>query len=511
MSVLINKANKALVLPAGSDGLSLSVGILPDGRMVVPHTMRNTLLLRHIGHDAVPNPMMLYYDWCGGIPFESQRISCEMLSESPRAYLLNDMGTGKTKTALWAWDFLNREGSVGKLLVVCKKSNLHDPWAKEIMQTMPHRTYKILTGSKAKRLAKLDEAADIYIINHDGIKVIHEALGRRTDISALVLDELAVYRNNSDRSKAMRKFAQRFTTVWGLTGAPMPNEVTDIWAQAQIITPHTVPKYFKACREMLMVRFGQYVWRPKPDAVERAFSMLKPAVRFALDDVVELPEVIKRTIDVELSPDQLRAYRELKKHLAIQLKDNRQIVAKNAGAIVNKLLQIAGGWCYAHAPSYVSFNPEARINSLVELVESASRKVLVFAPYTHTILELGPHFKEAGIEYCTVYGATKEREKIFYAFQETPQFKVMVAHPGTVGHGLTLTAADTIIWYLPVPDLDVYDQANARIRRVGQLHKQQIFHLQATGVEKRFYQILESKQKIQDKFLEMIEEATDDR
>lgn len=291
----------------------------------------------------------------------------------------------------------------------------------------------------------------------------------------------------------------------------MPNEVTDIWAQAQIITPHTVPKYFKACREMLMVRFGPYIWKPKPDAVDRAFKMLQPSVRFALDDVVELPEIIKRTIEVELSPDQERAYKELKKHLALQLKDNRQIVAQNAGAIVNKLLQIAGGWCYAHAPDYVSFNPEARVNSLIDLVESAARKVLVFAPYTHTILELGPCFAKAGIDYCTVYGATKQRELIFNDFQNTDRYKVMVAHPGTVGHGLTLTAADTIIWYLPVPDLDIYDQANARIRRVGQLHKQQIFHLQATGVEKRFYSIIANKTKVQDAFLDMIEEATNDR
>src|SRR5208282_3940161 len=131
MQVAVNKANKALIVP-GPDGLGISVGVLPDGRHVVPHNMRNTLLLRHQKFE-VPNPMMLYYDWCGGTPFTSQRVSCEMLSESNRAYLLNDMGTGKTKTALWAWDFLNREGSVGKLLIVCKKSNLHDPWAKEVV------------------------------------------------------------------------------------------------------------------------------------------------------------------------------------------------------------------------------------------------------------------------------------------------------------------------------------------------------------------------------------------
>jgi SNF2 family DNA or RNA helicase len=508
MSIIISKANKALVV--SDDSLELATARLPDGRFVIPHTARNTILLRHQGH-KVPNPMLMHYDWRGGIPFISQKITCEMLSENPRAYVLNDMGTGKTRATLWAWDYLNQEGAVGKLLVVCKKSNLYDPWAKEILSIMPQRKYSILQGTKKQRLEKLEEDADIYLINHDGVKVIQNELQERTDISALVLDELAVYRNSSDRSKGMRKFAQRFATVWGLTGAPMPNEVTDVWAQAQIITPHTVPKYFRTCREMLMTRVSQYVWKPKPGAVEQAFHMLQPSVRFTLDDVVELPEIIHRMVDVELSEEQDAAFKELKKHLVLQLKDNRQIIAQNAGAIINKLLQIAGGWCYSHQPAFVGFNPEPRLNALVDLVESASRKVLVFAPYTHTLYGLAERFKVSGIDCCMVYGATKGREKIFYDFQNTPLYKVMVADPRTTGHGLTFTAADTVIWYIPIPDLDIFQQANARIRRVGQMHKQQIFMLQATGVEKRFYGILESKQKIQEKFLDLIEEATNER
>jgi SNF2 family DNA or RNA helicase len=508
MSVIISKANKAVVVP--TNVLGLATASLPDGQYVIPHNPRSTMLLRRQGYN-IPSPMLLYYDWCGGVPFVSQKQTCAMLAESPRAYVLSEMGVGKTKTALWAWDYLEKEGTVKKLLVVCKRSNMYDPWVKEVVSTIPHRTCAVLHGSKKQRLEKLNEEADIYIINHDGVKVITEELNARLDIDALVLDELAVYRNNSERSKQMRKFARRFTTVWGLTGSPMPREVTDVWGQAQIITPHTVPKYFKSCREMLMRRLDMYTWKPKPDAVEKAFNMLQPSVRFTLDDVVELPEIIYRTIDVELSAEQKAAYEQLKKHLAVQLKDNRQIVAQNAGAVLNKLLQIAGGWCYAHAPEYVNFNPEPRINALIELVESASRKVIVFAPYIHTITELGPHFKKADIDYCTVYGGTKQREKIFQAFQHTPEFKVMIAHPGTIGHGLTLTAANTIIWYLPTPDYDIYDQANARIRRVGQMHRQQIFHLRSTGVEKRFYALLRDKEQVQSQFLAMIEEATNER
>jgi SNF2 family DNA or RNA helicase len=83
-------------------------------------------------------------------------------------------------------------------------------------------------------------------------------------------------------------------------------------------------------------------------------------------------------------------------------------------------------------------------------------------------------------------------------------------HPQCVAHGVTLTAADTIIWYLPITSLDIYDQFNARFRRIGQTHKQQLLHLQATPVEKKIYRMLREHQKMQDMFLQLVEEATGD-
>jgi SNF2 family DNA or RNA helicase len=93
-------------------------------------------------------------------------------------------------------------------------------------------------------------------------------------------------------------------------------------------------------------------------------------------------------------------------------------------------------------------------------------------------------------------------------FQNTDKYKVLLAHPQCLAHGLTLTAANTIIWYCPTASLELYEQANARIRRVGQEHKQQVLHLQGTPVERRMYQLLQRKQKVQDQFLKMLEEAT---
>ena len=516
-NITLSRANQALVFQAdypleqwpGSD----PIGTLPDGRLVIRHNTHNTNLMRNAGYD-VPSPMGLYYDWPGDKqPYKVQRASAELLTANRRCYLLNQQGTGKTPTTLWAWDFLNRQGEAGKCLVVAKLSTVNFVWAREIMRTLPHRRCVVLADIKgmprAKRLKALEEDADIYIVNHDGVKVIHDDLLARTDIDTLVLDELAVYRNNSDRSKGMRSFAARFKHVWGLTGSPMPNQVTDVWGQAKIVTPQRTTKYFKACRELLMNRVSQWNWVPKTDAVERAFTMMQPSARYTLDDVVELPPVYERTMDVPLSDEQKDFYDTFKKRLAI-LVQNKQVTAANAGAVVNKLLQISGGWVYSTAPDFVQLDAKPRLETLRDLIEENDRKVLVFAPYRHMVTGIHEYLnsKEGlGADAAAIYDK-RTGDVVLAQFQDTDRYKALVAHPGPIGHGNTLTRANLIIWYSPIADYDIFDQANYRIRRISQEHKQQIIFLQATGADRRFYGILRRKEATQDAFLKLVEEVT---
>lgn len=512
MPVIVSQKQQALVVP-GDPGVCAMFSTAPtldDGRRVIPHGVRETLMLRHLGY-KVPNPMGYYYDWKGGTPFAVQRATCEMLVENPRAYVLNHMGTGKTKTALWAWDYLNSQGLARKLLVVAPLSTLHFVWAREVFATLPGRRVAVLHGSRAIRLDRLGQDADIYVINHDGLKVVQEALQSRPDIDTLVIDELAVYRNNSDRSKRMRKFAAKFNIVWGMTGAPMPNEPTDVWGQCMIVTPFRVPKYQTHVRDMLMTKISNYVWKPKPDAVDRAFQMMQPACRYSLDDVVELPPLISRTVDVDLSPHQQKTYKSVSTVMKAMIQ-NKEITALNAGAAMNKLLQIAGGWVYTNNPDYVRVDPAPRMVALADMIASAEHKVLVAVPYRHMIEGISKIFKMKGVEidHACVHGDTPHREDVFNLFQNTDKYKVLLCHPRCVSHGLTLTAADMLIWYLPITSLETYDQFNARFRRIGQQHKQQLIHLQSTPVEKKIYRMLREHQRMQEQFLSLVEEATGD-
>jgi SNF2 family DNA or RNA helicase len=214
---------------------------------------------------------------------------------------------------------------------------------------------------------------------------------------------------------------------------------------------------------------------------------------------------------VPLGPQQAKVYKDLVSHCQAALGTN-QITAANAGAVMNKLLQVSLGWVYNQDKVSIPLDNKLRIDALMDCVESTDKKVLVFVPFKHALAGLSEAFTKEGIDHAVVSGDTSgdERNRVFNLFQNTGKFKVLLAHPQCLAHGITLTAADTIVWFAPVTSLEIYDQANHRIKRVGQKNKQQILHLQSTPVEKKIYKLLHSHQQVQDSFLKLFENATEE-
>lgn len=483
--------------------------------ILVPHNENSVFMLRKLGYDA-PSPIISQYDWAQSVamPFEVQKKTCAMLTMNYAAYVLNGMGTGKTKCFLWAWDYLNKVKRAKRLLVVCPLSTMTFTWGGEIFATLPNRKFAVLHGTAKARFKMLaDPETEIFIVNHDGVKVIEDELKKYPDIDTVVIDELAVYRNKSDRTTAMKSIAARMTWRWGGTGGPIPNAPTDVFWQAQIITPDRVPKRYREFEDSLMTRFGNFRLLPKPDAVDRAFEVMQPSVRFTLEDVAELPDLIERWVDVDMGPIQKKAYQELVKVSQTLALSGAPITAANAGVLMSKLLQVSLGWVYAADGSIIPFDNTARIQAMMDAIASTDRKVLIFAPYKHVLSGICDALTKAKLDHEPVSGDTpqKERARIFNLFQNTGKFKVLPAHPQCLAHGITLTAADTVLWMGPIPSLEIYDQANHRIRRVGQKFKQQIIHLQSTPIEKRVYKMLVAKQDVQSKLLSMVEELGGDQ
>lgn len=498
--------------------------MFPDAQLVtlqgnpfhlVPHMPAECFLLRNMGY-TVPAPILTHYKWPGAFkPFDAQRQTAGLLTMNKRAYVLNSMGTGKTSAALWSWDFLYETKLAKKMLVVAPLSTLRFTWEREVFRTLPHRKVSVVWhSSRAKRIERLhDKDADIYVINHDGAKLLHNeiaALIADGTIGVVCIDELAVYRNGkSGRTKTMKKTVEKVDWLWGMTGSPMPRSPTDVWAQCQIITPTTVPRFFTHFRDKVMVRINQFKFLPKADAVETAYSVMQPAVRFTMDDVAELPDFVNQTIDVPMGPQQAKVYKTLASvcHAAVGA---NEITAANAGAVMMKLLQVATGWVYDKDRHIVELDGKKRIDALLEAIDGADHKVLVFTPFIHSMDGIARALTNEGIEHACVHGGTpvNQRSDIFSDFQNTGKYKVLLAHPQCLAHGITLTSANVIVWFAPVTSLEIYEQANARIRRVGQKNRQLFLHLQSTPVERKIYKLLQDNQQVQNAFLDMFADAT---
>jgi len=517
------------MLHISKDGMQIGVPIRPDlktlfpgaqvlttggyNHLVLPNIIDVTRLLRNMGVDA-PAPVLSQYAFPhqpSKPPFDVQRKTVAMLTMNKRSYVLNGMGTGKTKAAIWAFDYLKQTKNVNKMLVVAPLSTLNFVWMREVFEICPHLKTVVLHGSKAKRLERLAEDADIYIINHDGIKVMYSDLMARTDIDMLCVDEISEFRNSmSAKTKVLARISARMVYAFGMTGSPTPKEPTDVYGQAKIITPSTVGQYFGRWRDTMMVKVSNFKWVPRPDAVGKAFAALQPAVRYTLEDVMELPEVVERAIEVPMGVKQAEVYSKMVAHSKFMIAAG-EVTASNAGVLVTKLLQIALGYVYDNHKAVIKLDNDARLDRMIDDVHACADKVIIFVPYIHALKGIMERLTKDGIDCVHVSGDTPQgkRSEIFNLFQNTNKYKVLAAHPRCMSHGLTLTAATLIIWFGPVLSLDTFLQANARISRVGQKKKQLIHSYYGSLQEKKIINMLRGRQIVQNKLLDLFEEDSE--
>jgi SNF2 family DNA or RNA helicase len=476
----------------------------------VPHTINATRLFRNAGKE-VPTPLVTKYPWPGRFtPYEHQVTTAEFLALNMRAYCLSGMGTGKTNAALWATDYLMKANEVGKTIICAPLSTLDRVWAHEIFQTLPHRTYRILHGSRERRRSMLEDDVDFFIINHDGLAIISDLLATRDDINHFILDELAVYRNaQTKRWKLMFELLNRqgiARSVWGLTGTPTPNAPTDAYGQAKLITPENCRGSFRKFRDETMNQITQYKWVPRAKASEKVNETMQPSVRYALEDCIDLPETIHQDRDAPLTSMQRKAHDDLVRE-AVTMVGEEQVTAVNAGVLLNKIVQAACGVMYGPDGSVLELDFGPRLNLLKEVIEECNEKVIVFVPLTGALRVIEKELsKDWSVGVVDGSVSPNKRNEIFRKFQMEDSPHVILANAGTMAHGLTLTAASTIVWYAPVHSNEIYQQANARIVRPGQTKVTNIVHIQATSTERKIYAKLRDRGRMQDIVLDLAKE-----
>ena len=455
-------------------------------------------VLKNLGVKDVPSPITRRYNWPGKYkPMAHQIETAAFLTMHRKAFVFSEPGTGKTLSALWAADYLMQRGEVRRCLILCPLSIMHSAWLGDLNNSIIHRSAVVAHHAQAsRRIEMVQQDYEFVIANYDGLNLIASEIVNDGRFDLVIVDEANAYKTMSTkRWKALKSILGPETHLWMMTGTPAAQSPADAYGLAKLVNPQGVPQFFTAWRDSVMNKITQFKWSPKANAHEQVHEALQPAIRFTKEQCLDLPPVITMTREVPLTPQQAKYYNLLKDQMLVQAA-GETITAVNAAAGVSKLLQISCGAAYTDDKEVVEFDSAPRLHVLEEILEETSRKVLIFALFRSTIDTVQQHLlkKNIGVE-CIHGGITAgKRADTIRRFQNEPDTRVLVMQPQASAHGITLTAADTVIFYGPLMSVEQYVQCIARSDRKGQdSDKVTVIHIQGSPIEKKMFKALESK------------------
>ena len=456
----------------------------------------------------LPSPIKRDYNYPGLYkPFDHQRVTSEFLSINHRAFCFNEAGTGKTSSVIWAADYLMTQKIIKRVLVVCPLSIMYSAWQADILNTAMHRSVAVAHGPASKRTKVIEGPYEFVIINYDGVAIVKEDI-IKGGFDLIVIDEANAYKSPStSRWKTLAKLLKPETRLWMMTGTPASQSPVDAYGLAKLVCPQNVPKFSMAWRDKVMYQVTRFKWVPKPNAKNDVFKALQPAIRFAKDECLDLPDVLYTTREVPLTPQVQKYYKMLKEQMMIEAA-GAQISAVNAAAGLNKLLQISGGAVYTDKKEVIEFDVQPRLTALMEVIDETEHKVIIFVPYRHTIELVSRYLTDHHVSNQVIQGdvSATQRANIINQFQSMEEPRVLVIQPQSASHGVTLTAANTVVFWSPVMSVETYLQCIARMDRVGQVNKMTVVHLQGSEVEKKMYTMLQGKVDMHTKLVDLYRE-----
>jgi superfamily II DNA or RNA helicase len=470
------------------------IGWLPEGLhdVAVYFGLKEAQQLTSLKIKNVPSTINRDYNWPGQFkPFNHQKETAAFLTLRKKAFCFNEQGTGKTAAVIWASDYLLKIKAIRRVLIICPLSIMKSAWQQDLFKFAVHRSCDVAYGKREQRAKVIGSDVEFVIINFDGVEIVKKEIADG-EFDLIVVDEASAYKNiQTNRWKTLKSLVTPDTWLWMLTGTPAAQSPVDAFGLAKLINPEGTPKFYGQFRDKVMEKVGQFRWIPRRDAETTVHNALQPAIRFEKAQCLDLPAVTHVERDAPLTAQQNKYYNMLKQMMIMEA-GGEEVTSVNAAVQLNKLLQISGGAVYSDTKEIIEFDVSNRLNVVQEVIEEASHKVLVFVPFTHTINLLKEHLTKAGITCDVISGqvTVNRRHEIIQKFQSQQEPKVLIIQPQAASHGLTLTAADTIIWYAPVTSVETYLQANARIDRPGQKNTMTIVHIKGSEVEARMYRML---------------------
>ena len=414
-----------------------------------------------------------------------QQFAIQHILTHPYAGLFLDMGLGKTVSTLTAISYLMYEDfEIEKVLVIAPKKVAENTWSNEINKWdhLKHLTVSKVLGSEKARKEALKAKADIYVINRENVAWLVGLYQTAFPFDMVVLDELSSFKSpKAIRFKALRMVRPLVKRIVGLTGTPAPRGLIDLWSQLYLLdmgerlgktVTNYREKYFTPGRSNGHVVFD---YKLRQDSDSLIYSKISDiCISMKAEDYLTLPERIDRTVEIKLPASIKAKYDEFEKEQVLALEDSEDISAINAAALSNKLLQFANGAVYDAEKSFHEVHKE-KLEALEEIVDAANgQSVLVFCSFKHDYERIKKHLKAHKPQLLE----TPEDEQRWNA----GKIQVLLAHPASVGYGLNLQeGGNIIVWYGLNWSLELYQQANARLHRQGQVRPVIIHHLVVSG------------------------------
>lgn len=480
----------------------------PNGSIydtIVHWDLGNAIILKNLGFKKVLSPILGKYDWPGVYaPFAHQRDTASFITLHKRCFVLNDMGSGKTAAVAWATDYLMNLGAVKRVLIICPLSIMDCAWRADLFKTVMHRRVAIAHGSREKRVQVINSKAEYVIINYDGVETVRDEI-MAGGFDMIVCDESTALKNTKTRRwKMVNSLVMPDTRLVLMTGTPAAQSPEDAYGQAKLVNPRGVPGYAGAWKDKVMLKVSTFRYIPRPNAMDMVYSVLQPAIRYTKEECLDLPEMLYVERETPMSAQQKKYYDKLRKEMLIQTA-GEEITAVNAAVQMNKLLQISSGAVYSDGGEVVEFDCKDKLSELLDIVKQSSHKTLVFCAFRHSIEVVQNFLHTHGIVTEAIHGdvSPKKRTAIFDEFQKNPTPQVLVIQPQAAAHGVTLTAANTVVWFSPTTSAETYLQANARVHRAGQKNPCLVVHLCGSPVERQLYKALEDRTLAQNSLLSM--------
>jgi SNF2 family DNA or RNA helicase len=399
-----------------------------------------------------------------------QRDAIGFLKEAAARQLIAVMGSGKTAAALHAVADLKALGELREsVLVVAPLLIAETVWQQEakLWQDTAGLKVELVLGSPKRRLAALERAADVYVINYDNLKWLFDQLVRRQWIfSVLIADESSKIKNpTARRTRIMMALAKAARRRWTLTGTPRGHQLTDVWAPAQFVTRETTFPPFYRWRAVNFFTNDLYerIWHPRA-GVEAAITDQLRSFTYVVDQaaLATRPSLVEVVHDVPLDPASDAVYQALDSGGttdAVTAKVASGLFPASDMALVTKLMQVCSGASYDDTGAWRRLS-DRRLDMLAELHESHDKPTLVFVTFRHEIERIRERFPSA-------LELTADR---IHAWNRG-EIEMLLAHPASAGHGVNLQqGSDTIVWFSLPWSAELYAQANARLARQGQRH-----------------------------------------